>query len=39
MNEINAIFDRASVLPVILSLFIALALSFALTPVVKWLAV
>ena len=39
MNEINTIFDRASVLPVILSLFIALALSFALTPVVKWLAV
>ena len=35
----SGIFDRTSVLPVIFSLVVALALSFALTPVVKWLAV
>ncbi len=37
MNEI--LFDRTSVLPVILSLAAALVLSFCLTPLVKWLAV
>ncbi|MBD5161878.1 MAG: undecaprenyl/decaprenyl-phosphate alpha-N-acetylglucosaminyl 1-phosphate transferase [Oscillibacter sp.] len=35
----NEMFDRASVLPVILALAVALIVSFALTPAVKWLAV
>jgi len=35
----NGMFDRASVLPVILSLAVSLAVSFILTPAVKWLAV
>lgn len=35
----NELFDRLSVLPVIQALATSLALSFCLTPVVKWLAV
>ena len=35
----NGIFDRTSVLPVIFSLAVSLGLSFALTPLVKLLAV
>ncbi len=35
----NGMFDRESVLPVILALTASLALSFCLTPLVKWLAV
>lgn len=35
----NEMFDRTSVLPVILSLGVSLILSFCLTPLVKWLAV
>ena len=35
----NGLFDRESVLPVILALTVSLVVSFALTPAVKWLAV
>ncbi len=35
----SELFDRQSVIPVILALFVSLAVSFALTPAVKWLAV
>lgn len=35
----NGMFDRESVLPVILALAVSLVVSFALTPAVKWLAV
>ena len=35
----NELFDRQSVLPVILALAVSLVVSFALTPAVKWLAV
>ena len=35
----NGMFDRTSVMPVILALAVSLAVSFLLTPAVKWLAV
>ncbi len=39
MMRISAVFDRTNVVPVILALGVSMAVSFALVPVAKWIAI